>query len=177
VRASTEADVPGIARIYAHHVRHGTATFEIDPPGDPEIARRRSEIERGGLPYLVAESEHGLVGYAYAGIYRPRIAYRFTVEDSIYVHPGHIGNGIGRVLLAELIATCEQRGLRQMVAVIGDSGNVASVRVHESFGFRHVGVLRGVGFKFGRWLDTVLMQRSLGEGENSVPGEARQAVQ
>ncbi|HZT30614.1 MAG TPA: GNAT family N-acetyltransferase [Bryobacteraceae bacterium] len=177
VRPASDTDLPAITAIYAHHVRHGTATFEIDPPDLAEMTRRRAELERRGLPYLVAESDGLVAGYAYAGVYRPRVAYRFTVENSIYVHPGHQGQGIGRVLLPALIEACEQRGLRQMVAVIGDRNNLASIRLHERFGFRHVGVLENVGFKFGRWLDTVLMQRALGAGSAAPPEKTRQAVQ
>ncbi len=161
IRVSSDADVAAITEIYAHHVRHGTASFEIDPPEVEEMRRRRLAIEARGLPYIVAESDNVVVGYAYAGPYRSRVAYRFTVENSIYVHPGHLGRGVGRALLSKLIDACQECGCRQMVAIIGDSSNVASVRLHEKFGFRHVGVLQAVGFKFERWLDTVLMQRSL----------------
>jgi|SRR5436309_3122526 len=161
IRVSSDADVAAITEIYAHHVRHGTASFEIDPPDVEEMGRRRLAIEARGLPYIVAESDNVVVGYAYAGPYRSRVAYRFTVENSIYVHPGHLGRGVGRALLSKLIDACQECGCRQMVAIIGDSSNVASVRLHEKFGFRHVGVLQAVGFKFERWLDTVLMQRSL----------------
>ena len=161
VRVSSDTDVAAITEIYAHHVRHGTGSFEIEPPDAEEIARRRLDIEARGLPYIVAESDNVVVGYAYAGPYRPRVAYRFTVENSVYVHPGHLGRGVGRALLSTLIDACQKCGCRQMVAVIGDSNNIASIRLHENFGFRHVGVLQAVGFKFGRWLDTVLMQRSL----------------
>jgi phosphinothricin acetyltransferase len=161
VRASRDADVTAITEIYTHHVLHGTGSFEIEPPDAGEIARRRLEVEARGLPYLVAESDSVVVGYAYAGPYRLRVAYRFTVENSVYVHPEHLGIGIGRALLSTLIDGCQKCGCRQMVAVIGDSSNIASIRLHENFGFRHVGVLQAVGFKFDRWLDTVLMQRSL----------------
>jgi L-amino acid N-acyltransferase YncA len=162
VRPGTEDDVTQIAAIYAHHVLHGTATFEIDPPNVEEIAHRRSEIEQAGLPFLVAASGDRILGYAYAGPYRPRPAYRYTVEDSIYIDPAEIGRGLGKLLMPELIVACEKAGARQLIAVIGDSENVASVRLHERFGFRHAGVFRAVGFKFDRWLDTVLMQRQLG---------------
>ena len=161
LRASRDGDVPAIADIYAHHVRTGTASFETEPPDATEISRRRSAVIERGLPWLVAESDGVVVGYAYAGPYRPRAAYRFTVEDSIYIHPDHAGQGIGTRLLPRLIAECQNVGCREMIAVIGDSDNHASVRLHEKFGFRLVGVLEGVGFKFDRWLDTVLMQRRL----------------
>jgi L-amino acid N-acyltransferase YncA len=161
IRPSTDGDVAAMAEIYAYHVLHGTATFEIEPPGIAEMARRRSELERKSLPWIVAEIDHELVGYAYAGFHRARMAYRFTVEDSIYIHPSYLNQGFGGMLLRALIETCQERGFHQMIAVIGGSDNIASVRLHERYGFRHVGVLRAVGFKFGNWVDTVLMQRSL----------------
>ncbi len=161
VRPATADDATQIAAIYSHYVLHGTGTFEIEPPDCDEINRRRSEIERHGLPYLVASVDDRIVGYAYAGPYRPRPAYRHTVEDSIYVDPAEIGRGVGKLLLPALIQVCDDAGRRQMIAVIGDSGNIASIRLHERFGFRHAGVLRSVGFKFDRWLDTVLMQLEL----------------
>jgi phosphinothricin acetyltransferase len=162
VRLSTEQDIAAITAIYSHHVLHGAGSFEIDPPDEAEIARRRAAVLERGLPYLVAEIDGAITGYAYAGAYRPRPAYRFTVENSVYVHPDLCGRGIGRALMAPLIQGCEQAGARQMIAVIGDSANTASIRLHENFGFRHVGVLHAVGYKFDRWLDTVLMQRELG---------------
>lgn len=161
LRSATDADVAAITEIYAHYVRTALATFEIDPPNAEEMARRRAEVVTRGLPYLVAERDGVVVGYAYVSPYHSRKAYRFSVEDSIYVHPEHARRGIGRVLLADLIDRSEQCGARQMVAIIGDSGNTASIGLHEEFGFRHVGVLRSVGFKFERWVDTVLMQREL----------------
>ncbi|MBX6742140.1 MAG: N-acetyltransferase [Acetobacteraceae bacterium] len=172
IRPSTEDDVGAIAAIYGHHVLHGTGSFETEPPEVEEMRRRRADILVRGLPYLVAEGEGGAVlGYAYASAYRPRAAYRNTVEDSVYVRHDAIGRGIGRLLLAELIARCEARGLRQMVAVVGDSANLASVRLHQAFGFRLVGTLTSVGRKHGRWLDTVLLQRPLGEGDGTAPAE------
>jgi len=162
VRHSLDSDIEAITAIYAHHVQNGTASFEIDAPDAAEIARRRLDVIGCGLPYLTAEMEGAVVGYAYASPYRPRAAYRFTVEDSIYVHPAQVGKGIGSILLPELIAACEQTSARQMVAIIGDVNNSASVRLHERFGFTHAGVLHAVGFKFGRWVDTILMQRALG---------------
>jgi len=168
IRPSVDTDVPAIAGIYGYHVQHGCASFEIDPPGAEEMARRWSEVRRLGLPWLVAELAGGAIaGYAYASPYRSRPAYRFTLEDSIYVHPDYAGLGIGSLLLAELIAVCERTEAKQMVAIIGDSLNASSIRLHEKFGFRHVGVLRAVGFKFGRWVDTVLMQRPLGPSADS----------
>jgi phosphinothricin acetyltransferase len=172
VRPSTEDDVDAIAAIYGHHVLHGTGSFETEPPGKDEMRRRRADILARGLPYLVAEDADGaVIGYAYASAYRPRAAYRNTVENSVYVRHDIIGRGVGRLLLAELIAQCEALGLRQMVAVVGDSANVASVRLHQAFGFRLVGTLNSVGRKHGRWLDTVLLQRPLGEADRTDPAD------
>jgi L-amino acid N-acyltransferase YncA len=165
VRPSRESDVPAIAAIYAHHVLHGTATFETDPPKSQEMARRRLALVERAMPHLVAELSGDILGYAYAGPYRPREAYRFTLEDSIYIHRGHRGCGIGRQLLAAVIEASRAGGWRQIVAVIGDSANTASIRLHQSAGFRPVGVLYAVGFKFDRWLDTVLMQLPLTKGD------------
>jgi L-amino acid N-acyltransferase YncA len=162
IRPSIENDVNHVARIYGHHVLHGSATFELDPPSPEEMATRRSAILNLGLPYLVAEHQGTVVGYAYASAYRPRPAYRFTVEDSIYIDPQYVARGCGRALLAALIEHCERGPWRQMIAVIGDSGNTASIGLHEHFAFRIAGTLRAVGFKFDRWVDTVLMQRELG---------------
>ena len=164
VRPSIEADISAITAIYAHAVGHGTASFEVEPPDEAEMARRRQAVLAGGYPYLVAEIDGTLAGYAYAGAYRPRPAYRFTVEDSIYVALDRQGSGVGRALLVALIEACEALGFRQMVAVIGDSASQGSICLHESLGFRPVGVLEAIGFKHGRWLDVVLMQRALGEG-------------
>ncbi len=173
VRASTEADIPAITRIYAYHVLNGTASFEIDAPDENEIARRRCDLENHGLPYIVAEQDGTVLGYAYAGPYRARPAYRYTVEDSIYVDPSYTGMGIGRSLLSALIPLCEQRNCRQMIAVIGGANNAPSIRLHERFGFAQAGVLKAVGFKFGAWIDTVLMQRSLGLGASAAPSVNR----
>ena len=169
VRGSSTSDVAAISDIYTHFVTEGTATFEITPPDAEEIARRRRSVLADGLPYIVAEFEGRIAGYAYASLYRPRPAYRFTIEDSIYIHPDYQRIGIGRLLLTELIRQCELGCWRQMVAVIGDSGNAGSIRLHEALGFRHTGVFQSVGWKFGQWLDTVLMQRSLGRGDRSAP--------
>ncbi|MCO6416096.1 N-acetyltransferase family protein [Siccirubricoccus sp. KC 17139] len=172
VRPSAEGDVGAIAAIYGHHVLHGTGSFETEPPGAEEMRRRRADILARGLPYLVAEDGDGAVlGYAYASAYRPRAAYRNTAENSVYVRHDVIGRGVGRLLLAELLTQCEALGVRQMVAVVGDSANVASVRLHEAFGFRLVGTLSSVGRKHGRWLDTVLLQRALGEGDRTDSAE------
>jgi phosphinothricin acetyltransferase len=154
-------DLSAIADIYAHHVLHGLASFEEAPPGKEEMRRRWEAIIAAKLPYLVAEREGCVVGYCYASPYRPRAAYRHTIEDSVYVAPGYAGQGIGGALLSALIERCEGSAWRQMVAVIGDSGNAGSIALHRARGFRLVGTLENVGFKFGRWVDTVLMQREL----------------
>jgi L-amino acid N-acyltransferase YncA len=170
IRDSLPTDVPAIAAIYGHAVLHGTASFELDAPDIAEVARRRAVLVAARLPYLVAEDATGcVVGYSHAGIYRPRPGYRFTVENSVYVAPGCQGNGIGRALLPPLIDRCEQAGFRLMVAVIGDSANRASIRLHESCGFRHAGLLPAIGWKHGRWLDSVLMVRPLGPGASEPP--------
>jgi len=169
IRPATPGDAPVIAAIYAHHVLNGTATFEEVPPEPAEIARRHAEIAGRGLPYVVAESDGRLLGYAYAGQLHQRSAYRFTLEDSIYLDPAAIGRGLGRRLLERLIADATAVGARQLVAVIGDSGNVASIALHARLGFAHAGTLRSVGLKFGRWLDTVQMQRPLGDGDATLP--------
>jgi L-amino acid N-acyltransferase YncA len=171
VRASEERDLAAITAIYSHHVLHGLATFEIDPPDAAEMARRRAQVLAQGLPYLVAELDGRVIGYAYAAPYRARPAYRFTLEDSIYVDPGAVGRGAGRLLLERLIADCTRAGYRQMIAVIGDSDNAASIGVHAACGFKPAGSLQSVGFKFGRWVDSVTMQRELGEGRRSLPEE------
>jgi phosphinothricin acetyltransferase len=170
IRPSRDEDVPTIAAIYAHHVLNGLASFEEVPPEAAEIARRRADIVARGLPYLVAEADGKVLGYCYAGPFRPRVAYRYTLEDSIYIDPAAVGRGIGRVLLTELLARSEELGYRQMVAVIGGRETVASIRLHAALGFSEVGVLTGVGFKFGRWVDSVLMQRALGPGTATPPG-------
>jgi phosphinothricin acetyltransferase len=169
IRPSEDRDVPAIAAIYAHHVRFGTASFETEPPPLAEIIRRRTDILGKGQPYIVAEAGGALLGYAYAGTYRPRAAYRDTVENSIYLHPGAMGRGLGTRLLLSLVEACEARDYRQMIAVVGDSANLPSIRLHQSCGFRLVGTLESVGFKLGRWLDSVLLQRSLGRGDGTEP--------
>jgi phosphinothricin acetyltransferase len=169
IRPAGPADIPAITRIYAHAVRNGTATFELEPPDEAEMTRRMTALLEGNFPYLAADSGGAVAGYAYAGLYRPRPAYRFTVEDSIYVDPNVHRRGVGRALLARLIGECEKRGFRQIIAVIGDSAQTASIEVHRALGFRHAGNLQNVGFKFGRWLDTVLMQRDLGPGATTKP--------
>jgi L-amino acid N-acyltransferase YncA len=169
IRAARPADIPAIAAIYAHAVRHGTASFEVEPPDEAEMARRQDALIAGGYPYLVAEAHDTVVGYAYAGPYRPRLAYRWSVEDSIYIAPEWHRRGVGRALLARLIDEAEARGYRQMIAVIGDSAQTASVELHRAAGFRPIGTIENVGFKFNRWLDTVLMQRALGPGATMPP--------
>jgi phosphinothricin acetyltransferase len=169
IRPATPADIPAIARIYAEAVEHGTASFELDPPEEAEMAQRMQSLADGGFPYLAAGIDGVLVGYAYAGPYRPRLAYRFSVEDSIYVDPGAHRKGIGRALLSRLIEESERRGYRQMIAVIGDSAQMPSIELHRAAGFRMIGAIENVGFKFGRWLDTVLMQRELGPGASTKP--------
>jgi L-amino acid N-acyltransferase YncA len=161
IRASADADVPAIAAIYKHHALQGTGTFEIEPPDEAEIARRRQDLIDRGFPWLVAEVNGIVVGYAYAAPFRAREAYRFTLEDSIYVHPAWMNQGIGGALLKELIETCRRGGFRQLIALIGDSSNQGSIRVHEMCGFQHTGVMKDVGLKFDRWLDVVIMQFEL----------------
>jgi L-amino acid N-acyltransferase YncA len=170
IRPSRDDDVGAIATIYGYHVLHGVASFEEVPPAVEEIARRRGEIVGRGLPYLVAEREGRVVGYCYAGPFRPRVGYRYTLEDSIYVDAAEVGHGIGRALLEPLLARTTELGYRQMVAVIGGRETVASIRLHEALGFAHIGVFPAIGFKFGRWIDTVLMQRVLGPGAVTPPG-------
>jgi phosphinothricin acetyltransferase len=170
IRPSCDDDVAAIAAIYGHHVLHGLASFEDAPPTVDEMARRRGEIIAAGLPYLVAEDGGRVLGYCHAIRYRTRSGYRFTLEDSIYVDAAATGRGIGRRLLQPLLARCTELGYRQMVAVIGGSETLPSIRLHEALGFTHIGVLPSVGFKFGRWVDTVLMQRALGPGDTTLPG-------
>jgi L-amino acid N-acyltransferase YncA len=172
VRPSKDSDLPQITAIYAHAVSHGTASFELEPPAEPEMARRRGALVANGYPYLVAEADGAIFGYAYAGPYRPRAAYRSTVEDSIYVSPSAQGRGVGRALLAALIRDCEALDFRLMVAVIGDEASAGSIALHRSAGFEPVGTLSGIGYKHGRWLASVLMQRVLGPGTDTPPTRA-----
>ena len=170
IRAATLTDIPAITRIYAHGVEFGTSSFELTPPDEPEMARRMSELTGKGFPYLAADVDGALAGFAYAGLYRTRPAYRFTLEDSVYVAPDRQGRGVGRALLTALIDAAQTRGFRQMIAVIGDSPNQAgSIRLHEALGFRRAGILQDVGFKHDRWRDTLLMQRALGPGATTNP--------
>jgi L-amino acid N-acyltransferase YncA len=160
---------PAIQSIYGHWVSHGLASFEEEPPDAAEIELRRRRLQDGGFPYIVAEENAIILGFAYAGPYRPRPAYRYTVEDSVYVAPEALGRGVGRALLARVISRAEIMGKRQMIAVIGDLGNAPSIKLHESLGFRRVGVLSSVGYKFGRWVDTSFLQRALGAGDSEPP--------
>ena len=169
IRPATEADLPDITRIYEHAVLHGTATFELIAPDLTEMSRRFRSLMEGGFPYFVAALDGRVVGYAYAGPYRPRPAYRFTVENSIYLDPAIHRRGVGFRLLQRLIGECEARGYRQMIAVIGDSANAGSIGVHRRCGFQMIGTHPDVGLKFGRWLDTVMMQLSLGDGARTMP--------
>jgi len=171
IRPSRDDDVPAIAAIYGHHVLTGVASFEEAPPAPEEMARRRQAVVDRGLPYLIAERAGRVVGYCYAGPFRPRVGYRFTLEDSVYVDANEIGRGIGRRLLGEVVTRSEALGYRQMVAVIGGRETVASIRLHEALGFAHIGILPAVGFKFGRWIDIVIMQRVLGPGAAELPRE------
>jgi L-amino acid N-acyltransferase YncA len=169
VRDSIETDMAVVRRIYAHYVLNGLGSFEEKPPSVAELKRRRRRVIELGLPYLVCEIDGAVIGYAYAMLYRERSAYRYTLEDSVYVDEEKKRNGVGHALLSAVIARCEAGGWRQIIAVIGDSGNAASIRLHESLGFRPVGTLRSVGFKLGRWIDSVLMQRDLGAGDHAPP--------
>jgi phosphinothricin acetyltransferase len=169
VRDSRDGDVPALTAIYAHWVRHGRASFELDPPTEAEMARRRRAVLDQGYDHLVAEAGGRVLGYAYAAAFRTRPAYRFTVENSVYVAPGLHRAGAGRALMEALIARCMAKGFRLMVAVIGDSANAASIGLHAAMGFRHAGLLPGTGWKHGQWVDTVLMTRPLGPGISSPP--------
>jgi L-amino acid N-acyltransferase YncA len=169
VRDARDDDMAAVQAIYAHHVLHGSASFEEVPPTTAELATRRATVLAAGLPYLVAELDGRVVGYSYATMYRPRAAYRHSIEDSVYVADGLAQRGIGVALLGALIARCEAGPWRQMLAIIGDSGNAASIGLHRRLGFRLVGTLVSVGFKHGRWVDTVLMQRPLGPGDGTLP--------
>lgn len=170
LRAAERADLPAIQAIYAHHVLHGLGTFEETPPSLEDMTRRWHAIVEAGMPYRVCTAGGAVVGFAYAGVYRPRSGYRFTVEDSVYIAPDAARQGYGRRLVAALIEQCEARGFRQMLAVIGDRDNHGSISLHRSLGFREVGHFPSVGFKLGRWVDVVVMQRALGDGDARLPG-------
>jgi L-amino acid N-acyltransferase YncA len=169
VRAAAIEDLPAILEIYSHHVVYGSASFEVEPPSLAEMRVRFDSIFGAGYPYLVARRGEKIVGYAYASAYRARYAYRFAIEDSIYIAHDQTGGGVGRSLMEALISQCESRGYRQMIAVIGDSANAASIGLHARLGFRFAGVLPSVGYKHDRWIDSVLMTRALGDGDQSEP--------
>jgi len=172
IRPSQDSDIDAISRIYAHHVLHGTGTFETTPPSTDDMAARRADVLAKGLPWLVLEDGGQVIGFAYGNWFKPRPAYRFSVEDSIYLAPEAAGRGLGKALLAELLAVLERGGTRKVMAVIGDSANTGSVGVHQALGFERVGVVQSCGWKFGRWLDIVLMQKSLGQGDTCPPDGA-----
>jgi L-amino acid N-acyltransferase YncA len=169
IRACDESDMRAVTEIYRHHVLHSPATFELVPPSFDEMLERYRTIKRGGYIYLVAEQGGKIAGYAYVSAYRARPAYRFTVENSVYIRPGFERRGLGRMLLKALLQECEKKPFRQVIAVIGDSANAASVELHRALGFELTGTFRAVGFKFGRWVDTVLMQKEIGEGAHESP--------
>jgi phosphinothricin acetyltransferase len=176
IRPVRPGDIDTITRIYSHAVQYGTASFELDPPDVNEMTRRFEALDAGGFPYLVVEAASGVLGYAYAGPYRARPAYRFTVEDSVYIAPDAQRRGLGRLLLDRLIVESEARGFRQMIAVVGDSAQHGSIALHAALGFQMVGTFEAVGWKFGRWLDSVLMQRPLGQGGGGEPPRAQPAT-
>ncbi|MBA2672917.1 GNAT family N-acetyltransferase [Ramlibacter sp.] len=169
IRASQEHDIPAIAAIYGHHVLHGTGTFETVPPTEEDMAARRADVLGKGLPYLVLEEDANVLGFAYCQWFKPRPAYRFSAEDSIYLHPDAAGKGLGRQLLDALCAQAEALGLRKLIAVIGDSGNAGSIGVHHAAGFTPAGTLTSCGWKFGRWLDIVIMERTVGDADRTPP--------
>ena len=169
IRPSIEQDLGAITRIYAHHVLHGTGTFETTPPSEADMTTRRADVLSKGLPWLVVEDGGEVLGFAYGNWFKPRPAYRFSVEDSIYMAPEAAGKGLGRALLTELMAALERAGVRRVMAVIGDSANVGSIGVHQALGFEVAGTIPSCGWKFDRWLDIVFMQRSLGVGDSTVP--------
>lgn len=170
IRASRENDIPAITAIYRHHVLHSTGTFEIDPPTEADMTQRRADVLGKGLPYLVAENEAGeIFGYTYCNWFKPRPAYRFSAEDSIYVADSARGQGVGRQLLDALCTAAEQAGVRRLLAVIGDSANAGSIGVHAAAGFSHAGLLRSAGWKFGQWRDIVLMDKPIGAGDTTAP--------
>lgn len=169
IRPSQAADIPAITAIYAHHVLFGTGTFEIDPPSQSDMTSRRADVLAKGLPYLVAVDGDKVLGFAYCNWFKPRPAYRFSAEDSIYLAPDAQAQGLGRALLTELAAQAEKAGVRKLIAVIGDSANTGSIAVHRSVGFSHVGVLKSCGWKFDQWRDVVMMDKALGLGDTSAP--------
>lgn len=169
IRPSQDSDTAAITAIYAHHVLHGTGTFEIDPPTEADMAQRRAEVLARGLPWLVAERDGQVLGFAYANWFKPRPAYRFTAEDSIYVADAARGSGVGRALLQALVDQAQAQGLRKLVAVIGDSANAGSIGLHRALGFTDVGVLRAMGWKHGAWRDIVLMEKPLGAADSTAP--------
>ena len=169
IRPSQPSDMAAITAIYKHHVLHGTGTFEIDPPSLEDMTARREDVLSKGLPYLVLENEGQVVGFAYCNWFKPRPAYRFSAEDSIYLAADTAGKGWGRMLLAELCQAAEKAGIRKLIAVIGDSGNAGSIGVHTSVGFKHVGIVSACGWKFERWLDIVMMEKALGLGQTHAP--------
>jgi L-amino acid N-acyltransferase YncA len=169
IRPSRDQDLPAITAIYAHHVLHGTGTFETEPPTEADMVGRRADVLAKGLPYLVAEEDGRVLGYAYCQWFKPRPAYRFSAEDSIYLHPDAQGKGLGKALLTELARQAEAVGIRKLIAVIGDSANKGSVGVHRALGFQPVGVIQSCGWKFGKWLDIVLMEKQIGAGDSTPP--------
>ncbi len=169
IRPSQASDLPAITAIYAHHVLHGTGTFETIPPTQEDMAQRQADVAARGLPWLVVEEEGQVLGYAYCQWFKPRPAYRFSAEDSIYLHPDARGRGLGRLLLEALAREAQARGVRKLIAVIGDSANAASIGLHRSVGFTDAGAIRSCGWKFGRWLDIVLMENPLGDGDTTPP--------
>lgn len=169
IRASRDDDLAAITAIYAHHVLHGTGTFEIDPPSSQDMAARRADVLARGLPYLVAEEGGRVLGFAYCNWFKPRPAYRFSAEDSIYVAAEAHGRGLGRLLLDALAGEAQAAGVRKLLAVIGDSANAGSIALHRAAGFTEVGVMRSVGWKFGAWRDIVLMEKPLGAGDSTAP--------
>lgn len=171
IRPSLDTDIAAIAAIYAYHVLHGTGTFETDPPSMADMAVRRADVLAKGLPYLVAEQTGEVIGFAYGNWFKPRPAYRYSVEDSIYLAPTFHRRGLGRALLAELMAHFETRGIRKVMAIIGDSANAGSVGLHRALGFSQVGVIESCGWKLGAWRDIVIMQKTLGAGDTLPPSD------
>ncbi len=169
IRPSKDTDIPALTAIYGHHVLHGTGTFETVPPTEADMAQRRADVLGRGLPYLVAEDAGRVLGFAYCQWFKPRPAYRFSAEDSIYLHPDAAGKGLGRTLLEALATQAQAAGVRKLIAVIGDSGNAGSIGVHRALGFTHAGTIRSCGWKFGRWLDIVLMEKAIGDGDATPP--------